>query len=176
MTGSQKIVIIAGPNGAGKTTFAREFLPNEADCPIFVNADLIAAAIAPFSPETAAIRAGRLMLEEIDNHVRRGESFAFETTLSGLIYARLISKWRGLGYRVRLIFLSLANPEMAVTRVADRVAQGGHFIPEAVIRRRFEAGLKNFNLRYKLLVNAWSLYDNSEQQPVLIEEGVNDEN
>jgi len=175
MTGGQKIVIIAGPNGAGKTTFARQFLPKEADCPIFVNADLIAAALAPFSPETAAIRAGRLMLEEIDNHVRRGESFAFETTLSGLIYARLIHKWRELGYRVRLIYLSLPNPEMAVTRVADRVAQGGHFIPEAVIRRRFDAGWRNFNSRYKLLVNAWSLYDNSQQHPVLIEEGVNDE-
>lgn len=115
------------------------------------------------------------MLEEIDNHVRRGESFAFETTLSGLIYARLIHKWRELGYRVRLIYLSLPNPEMAVTRVADRVAQGGHFIPEAVIRRRFDAGWRNFNSRYKLLVNAWSLYDNSQQHPVLIEEGVNDE-
>src|SRR5438876_7097544 len=110
MTGKEKTVIIAGPNGAGKTTFAREFLPNEADCPIFVNADLIAAALAPFSPEAAAFRAGRLMLEEIDNHVRRGESFAFETTLSGLMYARLIPKWRQLGYRVRLIFLSLSNP------------------------------------------------------------------
>lgn len=176
MTGAQKIVIIAGPNGAGKTTFARQFLPNEADCPIFVNADLIAAGLAPFSPETAAIRAGRLMLEEIDNHVRRGESFAFETTLSGLIYARLISKWRGLGYRIKLIYLSLPDSQMAVERVAYRVAQGGHFIPEAVIRRRFDGGWNNFNLKYKLLVNAWSLYDNSQRQPVLIEEGVNDEN
>ena len=175
MTGTQKIIIIAGPNGAGKTTFARQFLPKEADCPIFVNADLIAAGLAPFSPETAAIRAGRLMLEEIDNHVHRGESFAFETTLSGLMYARLIPKWRGLGYRVRLIYLSLPNAEMAVTRVAERVVQGGHFIPEAVIRRRFDAGLNNFNLKYKLLVNAWSLYDNSQPQPVLIAEGVNDE-
>lgn len=175
MIGGKKIVIIAGPNGAGKTTFARQFLPNEADCPIFVNADLIAAALAPFSPETAAIRAGRLMLEEIDNHVRRGESFAFETTLSGLMYARSIPKWQEVGYRVRLIYLSLPNPEMAVTRVADRVAQGGHFIPEAVIRRRFDAGWHNFNSKYELLVNAWSLYDNSQRQPVLIEEGVNDE-
>lgn len=175
ITGSPKTLIIAGPNGAGKTTFAGEFLPNEADCPVFVNADLIAAAIAPFAPETAAIRAGRLMLEEIDNHLHRGESFAFETTLSGLIYARLIPKWQGLGYRVRLIYLSLPNAELAVTRVAERVVQGGHAIPEAVIRRRFEAGWNNFNLKYKLLVNAWSLYDNSQRQPVLIEEGVNDE-
>src|SRR6266404_1480756 len=175
MIGDQKIVIIAGPNGAGKTTLAREFLPNEADCPIFVNADLIAAAIAPFAPETAAIRAGRLMLEEINDHVIRGESFAFETTLRGLIYARLIPKWRGLGYRVKLIYLRLPNAELAVTRVAERVVQGGHFIPEAVIRRRFDAGWNNFNLKYKLLVNAWSLYDNSQQQPVHIDEGVNDE-
>lgn len=175
MTGEKKIVIIAGPNGAGKTTFARQFLPNEADCPIFVNADLIAAGLAPFTPETVAVRAGRLMLEESRNHVSRGGSFAFETTLSGLMYARRIQKWREVGYRVKLIYLSLPNPEISVTRVADRVAQGGHFIPEAVIRRRFDAGWHNFNSKYKLLVNAWSLYDNSQRQPVLIEEGVNDE-
>src|SRR5713101_1046644 len=105
MTGKQKIVIVAGPNGAGKTTFARKFLPNEADCPVFVNADLIAAGLAPFSPEAAAFRAGRLMLEEIENHVHYRKSFAFETTLSGLMYARLIPKWRALGYRVKLIYL-----------------------------------------------------------------------
>ncbi len=175
MTGKQKIVIIAGPNGAGKTTFAREFLPNEADCPVFVNADLIAAGLAPFSPEAAAFRSGRLMLEEINNHVRRQESFALETTLSGLMYARLIPSWQALGYRVKLMYLSLPNPEMAIARVAERVAQGGHLIPEPVIRRRFTAGWHNFNSKYKLLVNAWSLYDNSQRQPVLIEEGVNDE-
>jgi predicted ABC-type ATPase len=171
----KKIVIIAGPNGAGKTTFATEFLPNEADCPIFVNADLIAAGLAPFRPETVAVRAGRLMLEEIRNHVGRDESFAFETTLSGLMYARLIPKWRQLGYRVKLIYLSLPDSEMAIARVADRVAQGGHFVPEAVIRRRFDAGWRNFNSKYRLLVDAWSLYDNSQLEPVLIEEDVNDE-
>ena len=99
MTGKQKIVIVAGPNGAGNTTFAIEFLPNEADCPVFVNADLIAAGLAPFSPEAAAFRAGRLMLEEIKNHVRLQESFAFETTLSGLMYARLIPSWQAPGIR-----------------------------------------------------------------------------
>ena len=94
MIGGKKIVIIAGPNGAGKTTFAREFLPNEADCPIFINADLIAAGLAPFTSETVAVRAGQLMLAEIKNHVDRNESFAFETTLSGLMYVRLIPKWQ----------------------------------------------------------------------------------
>src|SRR5882724_384359 len=159
MRSDEKILIIAGPNGAGKTTFAREFLPNEADCPVFVNADLIAAGLSPFSPEAAAFRAGRLMLEEIENHVRRQGSFAFETTLSGLMYARLISSWQALGYRVKLIYLSLPNPDLAIARVAERVAQGGHFVPEAVIRRRFTAGWDNFNSKYELLVNAWSLYD-----------------
>jgi len=174
MTGEKKIVIIAGPNGAGKTTFARQFLPNEAGCPIFVNADLIAAGLAPFSPETAAIQAGRLMLETINNHVSRGESFAFESTLSGLMYARLIPQWKQISYRVKLIYLSLPDPEMAVARVAHRVAQGGHFIPEAIIRRRFAAGWRNFNSKYKLLVDAWALYDNSQPQAVLIEECVNE--
>ena len=167
---SKRIVIIAGPNGAGKTTFAREFLPNEADCPNFVNADLIAAGLSPFAPDLAAFKAGRLMLEEIAEHVRRGENFAFETTLSGLTYARMIPVWQADGYSVTLIFLSLPNPEMALARVAGRVAQGGHNVPEMIVRRRFAAGIKNFD-RYKLLVDGWQLYDNSGIPPILQEEG-----
>lgn len=108
--GRSRILIIAGPNGAGKTTFAEEFLPNEADCPIFVNADLIAAGFAPFDPERTAIKAGRLMLEEIFDHVRRGESFAFETTLSGRGYARHIPVWRKKGFTVKLFFCALPHP------------------------------------------------------------------
>lgn len=103
----RKIIIIAGPNGAGKTTFAREFLPSEAVCPIFINADLIAQGIAPFAPESASIAAGRLMLELTAKHAAHGDSFAFETTLSGRGYARMITEWRKSGYRVELIFLSL---------------------------------------------------------------------
>lgn len=97
MSGEKKVVIIAGPNGAGKTTFATEFLPHEAGCPVFVNADLIAAGLSPFAPGAAAVRAGRLMLGEINAHARRGESFACETTLSGLMYARLIPQWQRQG-------------------------------------------------------------------------------
>ena len=80
MTRERRIIIIAGPNGAGKTTFARQFLPQEADCPTFINADLIAAGLSPFRPEAAAVRAGRLLLSEISNKVVQGESFAFEST------------------------------------------------------------------------------------------------
>src|SRR5690606_4284114 len=101
---SKKILIIAGPNGAGKTTFARSFLPAEAQCPRFINADLIAAGLSPFAPEAAAIKAGRLMLEEVAACVERDESFAFETTLSGLGYVRHIDQWRAQGYRVKLYF------------------------------------------------------------------------
>lgn len=166
-----KIVIIAGPNGAGKTTFAVEFLPNEAGCPIFINADLIAAGLSPFSPEVAAIRAGKIMLSEIKTHVKKRNSFAFETTLSGRSYARMIPEWQVTGYRVKLIFLSLPIVEMAIDRVANRVAQGGHNIPKDIIKRRFQSGFKNFDSVYKPLVDEWILYDNSQEKPIFIEKG-----
>ena len=168
-----RILIIAGPNGAGKTTFAREFLPGEAGCPVFVNADLIAAGLAPFAPESAAVRAGRLMLEEIHRHVEQGASFGFETTLSGRGFARWIPQWRRRGYRVELFFLSLPSIEAAIQRVAERVSHGGHNIPEATIRRRFDAGIKNLRELYAPLVDSWGLYDNAGDAPVLIDWGEN---
>ncbi|MCH2242512.1 MAG: zeta toxin family protein [Aquabacterium sp.] len=164
-----RVIIIAGPNGAGKTTFAREFLPWEAGCPIFVNADLIAAGLAPFAPETAAIRAVRLMLEELRRHFAARNSFAFETTLAGRGYAPHIRQWQAAGYRVKLIFLKLDTPQAALARVAQRVRQGGHDIPPATIRRRFAAGLRNFRELYAPLVDAWALYDNSGPSPALID-------
>ncbi len=169
----KKIIIIAGPNGAGKTTFAREFLPNEAACPVFINADLIAAGLSPFNPELVAITAGRLMLEQIAEHARRGESFAFETTLSGRSYVRLIRQWRSDGYFVMLFFLCLASAEEAIARVAERVSQGGHHVPDDVIRRRFAAGLQNFETLYRNEVDFWRRYDNSSDVPKVIDEGTN---
>ena len=168
-----KILIIAGPNGAGKSTFAREFLPKDAECPAFINADLIAAGLSPFQPEVAAIKAGRLMLDEIAEHTARGSSFAFETTLAGRVYLRMIRDWRRQGYQVKLFFLSLANPEEAIARVAARVAQGGHYVPDDVVRRRFAAGLRNFQTIYRAEVNFWRWYDNSGDTPILISKGEN---
>lgn len=164
----KNVIVIAGPNGAGKTTFAREFLPQEADCPTFINADLIAQGLSPFRPEAAALRAGRIMLELIADCVRRGESFAIETTLSGRGYARLIPEWKRAGFSITLFFLELPSAELAVQRVADRVTQGGHDIPEAVIRRRFAAGKRNFLSLYKPLADAWRHYDNAGEEPVLL--------
>ncbi len=173
MTAQKKILIIAGPNGAGKTTFAREFLPNEGGCPIFVNADLIAAGISPFQPDSAAFRAGRLMLQEIARHAAHGVSFGFETTLSGLSYARMIGDWRANGYTVKLIFLSLGSVDEAIARVATRVRQGGHDVPVDTIRRRFDAGRLNFHSIYRSRVDSWLLFDNSGEMPLLMEEGDN---
>jgi predicted ABC-type ATPase len=166
---ARKVILIAGPNGAGKTTFAREFLPNEAGCPVFVNADLIAAGLAPFAPETAAVQAGRLMLQELARHFVARENFAFETTLAGRGYVHHIRAWQAAGYRVKLIFLQLDSPEEAIARVAQRVRQGGHAIPEATIRRRFAAGRENFERLYAPLVDAWALYDNAGAAPVLLD-------
>lgn len=167
----QKILIIAGPNGAGKTTFAREFLQQEADCHTFINADYIAHGLSPFSPETAAMKAGRIMLSELEHYTRQLKSIALETTLSGHNYARMIPEWQKLGYRIKLIFLSLPSVELAITRVTIRVQQGGHNIPEETIRRRYETGRRNFDAVYKTLVDAWALYDSSGDKPVLIERG-----
>jgi predicted ABC-type ATPase len=159
---SKKIIVIAGPNGAGKTTFAREFLPLEAGCPTFINADLIAHGISPFAPESAAISAGRIMLHLIEEQVGKEASFAFETTLSGRGYARMIPEWRELGYRVELFFLTVPSVEYAIERVAQRVRQGGHNIPKEVIARRYAAGLRQFDTIYKSLVDAWTLIDTSK--------------
>lgn len=171
MSKERKIIVIGGPNGAGKTTFAQEFLPNEADCPQFINADLIAAGLSPFAPELVARSAGRLMLEQVRRYVRRKQSFAYETTLSGRSYGQMIPVWRACGYHVKLFFLQLPSEEMAIARVKQRVASGGHDVPENVIRRRFRSGLNNFNSIYK--VDEWRLYDNSAVTPVLIDEGRN---
>lgn len=165
----RKIIILAGPNGAGKTTFAFEFLSREGDCPIFVNADLIASGLSPLRSDAAALRAGRVMLGEIRSHVRAGRSFAFETTLSGRLYSRWIPRWRSQGYRVKLIYLSLSSVELAVARVGARILQGGHGLPREVIVRRFATGWGNLNRIYKPLVDSWVLYDNSGEAPVLVD-------
>ena len=121
------------------------------------------------NPETASFKAGRLMLEEIDECVDAGHSFAFETTLSGSAYLKKIALWQSHGYQVKLLFWSLPNEDIAVSRVARRVLQGGHNIPEDVIRRRFKTGLANFHERYSKVVDSWAFYDSSGIHPKLID-------
>jgi predicted ABC-type ATPase len=138
------VCIIAGPNGAGKTTFARKFLPIFAVCKNFVNADLIAQGMSPFSPELAAIRAGKLMFGEIDYFSRRGVDFGFETTLSGLAHLKLIRNLKRDSYRINIFYLWVPSADVAVSRVRERVSGGGHNIPEEVVRRRYDRSLRNF--------------------------------
>ncbi|MEX0653933.1 MAG: zeta toxin family protein [Phycisphaeraceae bacterium] len=168
-----RAIIIAGPNGAGKTTFAREFLPAEGNCPTFINADLIAEGLSPFRPESMAIEASRLMLEHVRQMVARREDFAIETTLAGRAYLRMIHEWKAVGYQVELMFLRLPSADLAVERVRQRVAQGGHNIPEPDIRRRFDRGIANFHQLYCAAVDAWQVFDASQWPPALIDEGVN---
>lgn len=167
----RRMIIIAGPNGAGKTTFARQYLPNEGACPAFLNADLIAAGLSPFDPAVAAVRAGRLMLREIDEHVRRRESFAFETTLSGRGYLRRIAQWRRAGFHVDLAFLTLPTPDAALRRVAQRVLQGGHNVATELVVRRFHLERYNYKNIYRPVVDSWIEYDHSGQTPIVTAEG-----
>ena len=166
----KKCYILAGPNGAGKTTFATEFLPIEAECLNFINADLIAQGLSPFQPSKMAVEAGRLMIQHINDCVRKSESFAFETTLSGKGYYKKINKWKSQEYEIILYFLKLPSVEVAIERVKLRVSKGGHNVPEQVIRRRFEKGWKNFNTFYKPLADSWTIFDTSGDIPVIIDE------
>lgn len=163
-----ELYVIAGPNGAGKTTFARKFLPNYANCKNFVNADLIAAGMSPFSPETAAVRAGRLMLEEIRYFSDRRASFAFETTLSGRSNLALIHKLRAGGYKIHLFFLMVSSVEVALSRIKERVLKGGHDVPEVVVRRRFDRSFRNFLRAYCNAADSWYLLDNTSTTPATV--------
>lgn len=167
------VYIIAGPNGAGKTTFAKEFFPNYAKCNNFINADLIADGLSPFSPETAALHAGKLLLKSIHTLAKKRSDFGFETTLAGVTYLALLQQLKKQGYAIRLFFLWIPTAELALARVHDRVKRGGHSIPANVVRRRFQRGLVNFFSQYAPLADAWTLFDNSEAVPRLIARSAN---
>ena len=155
-------MVLAGPNGAGKSTTAARLLQGALAVNEFVNADTIALGLSAYRPETAAFTAGRVMLARLRQLARAREDFAFETTLAGRRYMRWLESLQAAGYRVHLAFVSLPSPNLAVARVAERVREGGHDVPEAVVRRRFTAGLNNLFACYLQVVDSWQVYDNSE--------------
>ena len=134
----------------------------------FVNADLIAGGLSPFAPEKAAIHAGRIMLERIHSLAERGIDFGFETTLSGRTYIRLFQCLKKRGYRIHLFFLWLNSLRLALERIEIRVEQGGHDIPEMIVRRRFNRSLSNFVELYRPLADSWTIFDNSGEIPRVV--------
>ena len=159
---SKNLYIISGCNGAGKTTASYTVLPEILHCKEFVNADEIARGLSPFNPENVAIEAGRLMLQRIEALLERGETFSIETTLATKSYINLVRRAQSKGYSVKVLFFWLNSPELAIQRVAERVAKGGHNIPEPVIRRRYTAGISNLFHLFMKEVDYWDIYDNSE--------------
>lgn len=168
----KKLYIIAGCNGAGKTTASFTILPEILDCKEFVNADEIAKGISPFQPEKAAIEAGRFMLKRIKKLLESGENFAFETTLSTRSYVQFVERAKELNYQVTCLFFWLDSDDLAVSRVARRVKEGGHHIPEDIIRRRYKSGLENFFRLFLPKVDNWLFVNNSGDSYEIVAEGV----
>lgn len=162
------LYIIAGPNGAGKTTAAYNLLPTVLECPNFVNADEIARGLSPFAPETVSFAAGRIMLTRIDELLQQKVDFAIETTLSTRSYVQMIHRARSLRYKVHLIFFCLENEGQAIQRVAQRVKNGGHNIPEEDICRRFKRGLYNLLHLYMPICDSVLVYNNAKTPALLV--------
>jgi predicted ABC-type ATPase len=165
------LYIIAGCNGAGKTTASFTILPEMLDCKEFVNADSIAAGLSPFNPESVALEAGRLMLSRIHELMEAGVDFAFETTLATRSYVSLVKAAQLVGYKVTLLFIWLDSPQAAIQRVADRVAEGGHNIPEDIIVRRYRRGIFNLINLYIPICDSWIVVNNKSVVPELIAKG-----
>ncbi len=164
-----RCIVIAGPNGAGKTTFARRYLPEDEGVVHFVNADLLAIGLSPLKPELGAMRAGRLVLQQVDQLAARRVDFAFETTFSGLGYVRRIRAWKRAGYKIEIVYLKLQSTRLALRRIAARVREGGHNVPRSDVIRRFSRGWENFKRVYQTLADVWTVYDNSGREPRLLE-------
>jgi predicted ABC-type ATPase len=169
------LYVMGGANGSGKTTLALTLLPRFLQIFEFVNADAIAAGLSPLNPESMAMQSGRLMLERLQTLAEAGVDFAFETTLAARTFARFIESCKTRGYTINLIYLWLPSADLAVERVAKRVASGGHNIPVEVVRRRYEQGLKNLTELYLPIADGWMIFDNSVEDFQLIVERIRDQ-
>jgi predicted ABC-type ATPase len=165
---NKNVYIIAGSNGSGKTTFARTFLPEYAKCDRFINADLIATGLSPFFPEQAAIKSGKLVLGQIKEYSESGVDFGFETTMSGVTYLKYFKMLKNKGYKIHIFFLWIPSSQLAIARVKDRVAQGGHNVPVQDIKRRFERSTEKFFNQYRSLADKWILFNNAESKPKIV--------
>jgi predicted ABC-type ATPase len=169
------VIMLAGPNGAGKTTSSRSLLVGQLKVMTFVNADIIAQGLAGFDPESAAWEASKIMLGRLDELAEKRQDFAFETTLAARSYVPRIEKWRSEGYCFQLYYFWLPSADLAVQRVADRVEQGGHHVPEETVRHRYRQSLRNLFDLYMPLADVWNIYLNEQRgMPELIARGSGD--
>jgi predicted ABC-type ATPase/GNAT superfamily N-acetyltransferase len=160
--GPPRVMVLAGSNGAGKTTASRTLLAERLKLMTFVNADIIAQGLGGFNPDAVAAEAGTIMLNRLDALASARADFALETTLSGLTLARRLQRLTEAGYYVSLVYFWLADPELAIARVAERVRKGGHHVPDDTIRRRYQRSIQNFFRRYRPLAKTWEVYNNTE--------------
>ena len=170
-----RVAVLAGINGAGKTTASKEILSTVLKIPTFVNADIIARGLNGLNPEGVAIRAGRIMLQQLDDLAAAKEDFAFETTLAARTYASWLGDLRVAGYEVYLYYYWLSSPDLAIQRIASRVQSGGHFVPDATVRQRYSRSVRNFFDLYRQHADYWEVYDNSYGQRELIAIGSTDD-
>lgn len=157
------LVVIAGPNGAGKSTAAPGLLEGLLGIEDFVNADVIARGLSAYNPEGAAIEAGRIMIARLRELAADERDFAFETTLASRSFAPWIARLRAdQGYIFRLNYLWIPGPELSIGRIKGRVRDGGHHVPDDVVRRRYAGGLRNFFELYQPIADIWMMYDNTD--------------
>lgn len=166
-----RLYIISGCNGSGKTTASYTMLPEMLECSQYVNSDEFAKGLAPFSPESASIKASRLMLMKVRHLFKRQEDFGVETTLATRTLLNMVKTAQAEGYMVTILYFWLNSPDLAVARVKARVAAGGHNIPEETIRRRYKVGIGYFFRDYVPLCDRWILADNSKVPFRVIAEG-----
>jgi predicted ABC-type ATPase len=163
------IYLIAGCNGAGKTTFAREFLEREVRCLRFMNADELARGLSPLAPGSARLKAGRLLIAEIQAAIAEGASFGWETTLSGRAHFQILNRARNR-FEIELHYLALRHPKTALRRIRLRVRQGGHDVPAVDVRRRFIRSVRNFVGLYAPIADRWTVWDAELSAPAAIAE------
>jgi predicted ABC-type ATPase len=167
------LYLFAGSNGAGKTTFARAYLRQLDPVPRFLNADEIARGLSPLDPQTLAVKAGKLLLQEIQGCLQSLKSFGLESTLSGTTYAKLLHQANSIGFLIEIHYLWIPSPALAIRRIRQRVKMGGHSIPEADVRRRFPRSLDHFLEIYAPLADGWTFRDNSTQPAALLFDSAN---
>jgi predicted ABC-type ATPase len=153
------LVIVGGPNGSGKSTFAEEYGRRYAID--YLGADSIALELSPDDPLSAKVSAGKQFVHRLSAAIAAGESRIVESTLSGKGLERHIAQARQAGFRISVVFVTLDSPELCIARIRERVAQGGHHVPDADVRRRFVRSRYLFWHHYRLTANSWQLFANT---------------